>query len=313
MIRHSAHVYIIILNYKNWHDVAECLESIFLSDYHDFTIIVVDNDSGNDSLQHLMVWADGKELGYRHFDRKDWSDETVNPDNLRQLNFLQNDVNNGFAAGNNLALRALLKENACIWLLNPDMVIQQNTLSELVAFAGRHPFKSIIGSVIKQYEPPHDIHLYGGGHVNFNTATVTLAKKAGDIPGIRYVSGGALFSHAAHFNDIGVLPEEYFLYWEETDWCYRAAAEGYAMLVCPTAVCYDKISTTIGRSFLADYYYTRNGLLFLRKYKGKISPMVFVFVFFRFLKRVASGRWGRAKGVYKGALSFLKADLKAER
>lgn len=307
MTRPTAKVYILILNYKNWHDVAECLESVFRSSYRGFTVIVIDNDSGNDSLEHLADWAKEKTIDSRHFTRKAWTDQPLDPATLPQLNFLQNDCNSGFAAGNNLALRALLKENACIWLLNPDMVIQEDTLSELVGFAADHPFKSIIGAVIKQYLPPHDILFYGGGRVNFNTATVRLAEKASDMDGIKYITGGALFAHTAHFNDIGVLPEEYFLYWEETDWCYQAAEKGYAMLVCTTAVCYDKISTTIGRSFLADYYYTRNGLLFLRKQKGKIASMVFVFVFFRFLKRILSGKWDRAKGVYKGTLSFLKA------
>ena len=51
-------VYIIILNYKKWQDTMECLESVFHSSYKDFSVIVIDNDSQNNSLEHLMQWAD---------------------------------------------------------------------------------------------------------------------------------------------------------------------------------------------------------------------------------------------------------------
>ena len=105
-----------------------------------------------------------------------------------------------------------------------------------------------------------------------------------------------------------MLPEEYFLYWEETDWCYRAKNKGYSLLLCETAICYDKVSSSIGKSFLADYYYTRNGLIFLSKYKKeKVATAVF-FTIFRFLKRLVMGQPARAKGVYNGMLSFLNKD-----
>jgi GT2 family glycosyltransferase len=313
---HTAKVFVIILNYKNWQDVVECLGSLFRSDYPNFSAIVIDNDSRNESLAHLMEWAEhsatrpgqpAKPVAFRYIHADDLKKETVDPSALPPLTFLQNDQNNGFAGGNNLAIRLLLQTDAYVWLLNPDMVVEEKTLSALVDFASRHPFKSITGCVVKEYLPPHKIHLFGGGKVNFMSGTVTLIHKAEDIPGIEYISGGSLFTHTAHFNDIGLLPEDYFLYWEETDWCFRGRIKGYEMLVCTTAVCYDKGSTTIGKGFLADYYYTRNGLLFLSRHKKSGNRIVFVFVFFRFMKRMVSGKWGNAQGVYKGTRSFLKS------
>jgi GT2 family glycosyltransferase len=313
---HTAKVYVIILNYKNWEDVVECLGSLFRSDYQHFSAIVIDNDSRNDSLAHLMEWA--QSIPYRYLHANDIKSESIDPATLPQLTFLQNDQNNGFAGGNNLAIRLLLQTDAYVWLLNPDMVVEEKTLSALVDFAGRHPFKSITGCAVKEYQPPHNIHLYGGGKVNFKSGTVTLIDKIEDIPEVEYISGGSLFTHTTHFKDIGLLPEDYFLYWEETDWCFRAKSMGYEMRVCTTAICYDKGSTTIGKGYLADYYYTRNGLLFLSRYtppsghkrggnRTSDNRIVFVFVFFRLMKRIASGKWGKAKGVYKGARSFLKS------
>ena len=54
------HVYIVILNYKRWQDVIECLDSVFRSRYQNFTAIVIDNDSQNDSLQYIKTWANGR-------------------------------------------------------------------------------------------------------------------------------------------------------------------------------------------------------------------------------------------------------------
>jgi GT2 family glycosyltransferase len=301
----ASKVYIIIVNYKKWQDTRDCLESLLRSTHRQFTVIVTDNDSGNDSLENLAAWAEGK-TEYRLFRRNDWEDGRLVPSMLPRLVLLQNDRNKGFAEGNNVAIRPLLTDNAYVWLLNPDMTVQENTLAELVQFSAGRPFKTITGAVIKYFDPPHAIHLYGGGSINWRSGTVALLKEEADLDRLDYISGGALFTHTAHFNDIGLLPEEYFLYWEETDWCSRAKGIGYALQVCSGAICFDKISTTIGRGFLADYFYTRNGLLFLSKFKKDPSGVAMSLTLLRFLKRVSTGKWKRAWGVYKGYRAFLK-------
>ena len=317
-------VYIIILNYKKWKDVIECLETLFRSQYEHYTVIVIDNDSQNDSLEHLLYWAEHdtdfndritdfskekiqKPIGYQYFNNEIIPAD-IKPVDLPQLVFVQNKKNKGFAGGMNGVLEYLEQEDAFIWLLNPDMTVEENTLPQLVAFAARQPRRSIIGSVIKYYSDPNKVHLYAGGKINFNSGTIGLITKKSAVPQMDYVSGGSLFTHASTFIELGLLPEEYFLYWEETDHCYRAKQQGYALCLCETAVCYDKVSSSIGKSFLADYYYTRNGLLFLSKYKkGKVWIAVF-FSSLRFLKRIFTGQLARAKGVYEGMLSFLKND-----
>jgi len=298
-------VYIIVVNYKNWEDTRDCLDSLSHSDHPDFTVIVTDNASGNGSLETLAAWAE-KRMEYRLFQRAEWEQGAFVIAGLPRLVLLQNDRNKGFAEGNNVAIRPLLEEDACIWLLNPDMTVEKNTLSALVKCAADGPFRAITGSVIRAFEAPHPIHLYGGGSINWRAGTVELLKTEADLPRLDYISGGALFTHTAHFREIGLLPEEYFLYWEETDWCSRAKQMGYQLRVCREAVCHDKISTTIGRGFMADYFYTRNGLLFLSKFRKDPAGVALGLTFLRFMKRVSTGKWKRAWGVYKGYRSFLK-------
>ncbi|MFT3909398.1 MAG: glycosyltransferase family 2 protein [Ferruginibacter sp.] len=308
-------VYVLILNYKKWMDVSECLGTLLRSDHKDYSAIIVDNDSQNNSLENLVAWARGNVsslniTGYKYLSPNAMNSEII-PAAFPQLVFIQNDKNKGFAGGINTILKWLLQEDAYVWLLNPDMTVDASALSELVKFAGTSPRKSIVGTVINYHANPGKVHLYGGGRINFNSATVKMITDKNDIGRLDYISGGSFFTHAGNFNELGLLPEEYFLYWEETDCCYRAKKQGYQLLLCETATCYDKVSTSIGKSFLSDYYYTRNGLFFLSKYKKGKVPIAIFFTIFRLLKRIFSARFDRAKGMYRGLLSFLNHDKHA--
>ncbi|MBL7733447.1 MAG: hypothetical protein JNM88_19925, partial [Chitinophagaceae bacterium] len=77
------------------------------------------------------------------------------------------------------------------------------------------------------------------------------------------------------------------------------------------AVCYDKISTVIGKGFLAQYYYTRNGLFFIRRYKKDKMNRVLFAALLRFIRRVVTGQWKQAGGVWKGISDFRKNKLHA--
>ncbi len=308
-------IYIIILNYKKWQDTLECLESVFHSSYKDFSVIVIDNDSQNNSLEHLMQWADNRTgndwsastrpFSHTFLQREDIND-SFNPASFSRLTFIQNNINAGFAGGVNVALRTLQGKDAYVWLLNPDMVVTENTLAELAGFAIQQPLNSVTGAMIKSYSGNRHLLFYGGLKVNFLSATVSPIKKTSSFHRLDYISGGCLFTHASNWKRLGLLPEEYFLYWEETEWCYRAKQNGYGLYVCSTAICYDKISTVIGKNFLADYYYARNGLLFISKFRKKNIPFVLFFLGIRFLKRIVNGRWARARGIYSGTMDFFK-------
>lgn len=297
-------VYIIIINYLIWQDTCECIASLLASSYTGFSILVVDNNSGNESLQHLE-----KELASstdtKLLSKKDFAG-LCDKGPLPKITLIQNDRNEGFACANNIVLKELLPQDAYVWLLNPDMTVRPDTLEQLVSFAAQQAERKIIGSVIRSYYQKDKILLYGGGMVNINTGTAKMITTAEKGPALDYISGASLFTHLSSFKTTGLLAEEYFLIWEETDWCFAAGKKGIGLAVCPAAVCYDKISTVIGRGFSAHYYYTRNGLYFIAKYrKEKINRVLFS-AGLRFLKRVFTGQWGQARGVWKGVSDYLK-------
>jgi GT2 family glycosyltransferase len=302
-------VYIVILNYKQWQDSRDCLDSVLQSSYTNFSVLLIDNNSENNSLSHLIEWLKNKNGSIKHSLLTSEDTRHLIVSSLPKVTFLQNDSNEGFAAGNNLALRFLRDEDAYIWLLNPDMEVKENTLEELVGFAEQQSPECIIGAEVRSYTGNRDLFFYGGGRVNFAAATVKLVKGPAEVSRLDYISGGCLFTHAENFKRLGLLPEQYFLYWEETDWCYRAKQQNYKLLVCPKAICYDKISTVIGKGFVADYYYARNGLLFILLYRKKNIPVVLALMVIRLVKRIITGQWARARGVYKGALDFFKMKM----
>ncbi len=301
-------VYILILNYLQWQDTKDCLESVLRSSYGNFSVIIIDNNSKNNSLEHLIDCAKNAAIeatGYKIY-KREMLNSQVDWQGLPRLTFIQNDINAGFAGGNNIVLSMLANLDAYVWLLNPDMTIREDTLTELVNFSVHKNSDCIIGAEVRSYSGNREPLFYGGGKINFLTGTVRLVNKQEAIDKLDYISGGCLFTRAANFKRWGLLPGKYFLYWEETDWCYQAKQLGVSLLVCLSAVCYDKVSTVIGKGFLADYYYCRNGLLFISKFRKRNVPVALFAMKIRWLKRVFTGQWGKARGVWRGTIDFLK-------
>ena len=313
IVRIQVKVYIIILNYKGWQDAIECLKSVFASGYNNFTVVLIDNDSRDHSLDHIRSWASQNIPDIQESAELEIASEAIElkPRLNSKLLLLQNDSNRGFAGGINPVLEILRGEDGYIWLLNPDMEVQPDTLGALVQFASKQKGPCIIGGVIKYFTNRETLFAIGGGKVNFRSATISLNKKHdGDLD---YISGGCLFTSTKTFMDAGLLPEQYFLYWEETDFCFSAKQRGFRLLVAQDAVCYDKISRSIGKNYLSDFYYSRNGLIFLNKYRPAALGTAMLFMWVRILKRLLNGRFNRAKGIYNGMRDFTKHQRNANK
>jgi GT2 family glycosyltransferase len=299
-------VYIVILNYNNWQDATECIESLLALDYKNFTVILVDNCSPNQSEKALKDWI----IAHPTL-QKSWAELNEESDielvKNNQILFIQSGKNGGFAYGNNVALRYILSENAYVWLLNGDVVVAKDTLTHLVEYAPKTTQQIFsVGSLIYNYYQPQQLLMYGGSSINSKNGMVRPVLSAKELDKLDYIHGGSLFTNTATLQKVGLLPEEYFLYWEETDWCYQLKQKGGLLLVCESAVIYDKVGGSIGRGYWAEYYYTLNSLRFHQKYKiGNIKYFI-KYNYFRLLKKIVSGKWQRAKGVLTAIHHFQK-------
>jgi hypothetical protein len=315
-------VYVVVLNYRGWEDTIECLESVFRSGYPNYRVVVIDNNSPNDSVAEIRKWAEGQRLAatlapgstplpkpvpYAFF-----RGAALSPAAIRNapepLLIIQSEHNHGFAAGNNLFIRHVVDQDAYVWLLNPDMVAGQGALAALVLAAQLYPRATVLGSVVRNYFNPSELLEFGGSTVNVVTGTARPVRSPAEADKIDYISGGSFFTHLDNFREYGLLPEEYFLYWEETDWCHHVKESGVQFRVSESAVCYDKGGTSVGRGFLAEYYYSLNALRFLRKYNPKYIPTVLFFNLFRITKRLTQWRPARAKAIVKASFDFVTGN-----
>jgi len=317
-------VYIILINYNGWQDTIECLESVLKNDYENYQIIVVDNASPNNSMEYIQNWADGKQeviyeedsqlkylsrpneqkpLEYIYYSKrgenlekkKDTLQNTAHP-----IIFIQSDENGGFAAGNNIGIKYALTQDDCeyVWLLNNDTVIERDALSKIVEYAKKNDI-GICGSTLMYFHEPSKIQAYGGT-VNkfFGTGRYILNKN--DVnKKLDYIVGASFLINWKVLNKIGLLPEEYFLYYEETDYCFNAKRNSFKLGIALDSIVYHKEGSTTGvsinpmeRSEMSDVLTLKNRIKFHRKYLGGGVGLWFglLIAFFNRVKRGQSDR-----------------------
>jgi GT2 family glycosyltransferase len=245
------HIAIIVLHYKNLPDTLECLHSLAKIDYPSFEIILIDNGSSDDLA--------------------------VAYDLFTSLTIVRNAKNLGFAEGCNRGLsHALLSGAQYMLLLNNDTVVDPTILSSFVQAAQDNPSAGAFGAKIFYYDHPTliwhaggNVHLYKLRCYHEGCLDCGLDKKWEDVREIAYACGCALFIKASVFEKVGPMAPEFFLIWEEIDWCFRMRKQGYPCLFVPAARVWHKISRSFEEGHqgsLWQYYYHRNRLFFLKRH-----------------------------------------------
>ncbi|MCK5681372.1 glycosyltransferase family 2 protein, partial [bacterium] len=264
-------VCVIILNYNGWADTIECLESLLQSTYGNYQIVVVDNASTDNSLIFLKAWADDRlsvfrnqggplklslspkkkllsSAVYKQAELSCDADDSKVINATERIIFIGAEKNRGYAAGNNIGLRwALIKNSfAYCWLLNNDTVIACDCLEELVRYA-RDNHTAITGCSLFNYAKPATIQSLGG-HINrfFGTShpILKMERLKNDLD---YIEGAALLIEKGCLNRNGLLPEEYFLYFEEVDYCFKVCQNQFRLGVALKAVVYHKTNLISAR------------------------------------------------------------------
>lgn len=255
---------VIVLHYQNLSDTLECLHSLSHQNYSDYEILLVDNGS---------------------------QDPTFTLQEIPRLTLIKNSTNLGFAEGNNTAIRAALERKAdAVLLLNNDTTVAPDLLTQFAQAAKIHPNAGSFGAKIYFYDEPTVIWHAGGG-VNptsfrcyhLGCGESDLEKKYEEICPIEYACGCALFVPRATIEKVGLMAPEFFLLWEEIDWCFRMAHADRPCFFIPQAKVWHKISRSFeggNRGPLWQYYYFRNRLLFLRRHLSFFKRLQFYFTRF---------------------------------
>jgi len=274
-------VFIIVLHYGIQETTYQCLKSLNLLNYPNFEVIVIDNDP-----KHRLA----------DFDFPFKITKIVNAENL------------GFSGGNNAGIRYALEKGAdYVLLLNNDAkIIDNDFLKNLVLFAEKNDQLGILGPVIYR-ENTNEIH-FSGGKINWLYNKAEHRKGKND-----YITGACLLIKRRAIEKIGLMPEEYFLYFEDAEWCLRARRAGFLCAVVPRAKIAHKVSENAKEySFSYVYYHYRNGLLFAKRNAPFLIKIIaYKISFFNYLKELiklifmpSKRQW--AKAAMKGIGDFWK-------
>lgn len=280
----TARVGIVLVNWNGWRDTIACLESLAPALRGGLAqVVVVDNGSTDPSLAELARWGAGRAptLGLT------WGRAPAEapPAELPAVTVLAAGANRGFAAGNNAGLRYLRAhaEHAYLWLLNNDATVEPEAVAALVAFADAHPAVGLVGSTIVDHAAPDRIQCAGGAfydrRLTRNRAALaghprSAVAAAGELPRFDYICGAAMFMRATMVDEVGLLDEAYFLYYEEIDYARRAIAHGHELAWCRAAVVHHKGGASTGgnqprRSALAEYHANLSCLKFTRRFEPR--------------------------------------------
>lgn len=250
---------VVTINWNGWRLTLACLAALRASVGAEWHLFLVDNASDDDSRDHLRGLGD-------------------------DVTLIEAPINGGWTGGNNIGLRhALAAGYRHLFLLNNDAFVEPDTLARLRDIAEGFPneaHRPILGPVHKG-EATHD----------YDFTAATLDAKTG-IPAwipaealgprlnqplieTAYISGAAIFAGRHHFEAIGLLDDRFYLNFDDTDWCRRAVAAGFPLLMVRDAAIRHIGSASIGgrHSVLQTYFLTRNRLLFARKHCSRIERL----------------------------------------
>lgn len=238
---------IITINYNGYADTCEMVDSLN-KQIHNLTyeIIIVDNASQNSEALLLQQ-------------------------KYPECIVIASEKNLGFAGGNNLGIRQA--QGRYLLLLNNDTYFKDNSIHKLIDLMETNPQIGMVSPLIKYAQDEHTIQYAGFTPLS----PITLRNKGvgcGDPDNGQYASayrtafahGAAMLLKKDFIKIIGDMPENYFLYYEEMDWCTHLSKKGYEIWVEPRCIVYHKESASAGQnSPLKAFYMTRNRLLYARR------------------------------------------------
>ncbi len=235
---------IVIVHYQNLEDTKRCINSLSKLEQVNFQIVIVDSASPNGS---------GKKLNF---------------DNVKLILL---EENNGFAYACNKGIEQ--SDADYIWLLNPDTTVEPDALSELLKASRGNNDAVAFGSKVL-YGDRKDKIWSAGGKLKISEQEVRMI---GNMQNAKnsfllnhfcdYLPGCSIFASREIFKK-NKLPEKYFMYFEETDWCCGLRQR---LMYVSKSIVYHHTKDEKMQSVFHIYYYNRNSLFFWFKYSGILS------------------------------------------
>jgi len=298
-------VSIISINYNYADATTEMLDSVVENSYPNLEVIVVDNASTKPGFDELP-----KKYPYENFQ------------------FVKSETNLGFAGGNNFGYQYASGDYTIF--LNNDAVLTDGCLEKMVETLESNPKLGLVSPIIlntKKVSSDPDIVQYAGTtpvhRVTGRNKTIgenePLANKH-LVKETAYAHGCAMMAPRSVIEKAGLIPEVFFLYYEELDWCERIKDAGFEIGLVPEARVYHHESLTIGQdSPLKTYYINRSRTLFMRRNSSTFQFLgCFLFMLFftipkNSIKFALKLQWANFKAYWNAIIWNVKDSFKSNQ
>jgi GT2 family glycosyltransferase len=327
---HAQKTYIVLVNWNGWRDTILCLESVLRLNHPDFVVVVCDNASSDQSMDHIKRWCSGqlpasggnpelaalttppqpKPVPFLELERK--AAESGAGD-ATQVLLIHTGANLGFAGGNNVGFRyALARGDAdYVWALNNDTVVPPDSLAELITRMQTDGNIGICGSTVRFMARPQVIQACGGAaynpwtasnsHIGLGVRVDRISKNTAAIEHrLSYVFGASMLTSSAFLRTTGLMQEDYFLFFEELDWAERAKRAGFGLGYAQDSHVFHKAGSATGsaeESAFSIYYLNRNRLKFIWRFYTKYFVLNYLALWYELAKALLKGRIAKAKGL----------------
>ncbi|GAB3054957.1 glycosyltransferase family 2 protein [Acinetobacter apis] len=284
-------IYIVVLNWNSDQDTVKCIKSLLnLKCINEFRIVICDNDSKVESFQKIenylkMEHADKTiSLNERDIDSFKVSNE--------KIILIKNNENYGYAGGNNIGLKLAMMQDGMqyAWVLNNDTEVDKDALTALVEKMLSDAHIGLCGSRLVEMETKYKVQALGG---TINPWFCTTREIGSDLTitdivneeeweeKIDFVVGASLFFSRFCLEKVGLLCEDYFLYYEEIDYCNRIKQNNLKIGIASKSIVFHEqgASTDKGKSKIADFCSIKNRVLISKKFYKSYTLFVRISLF----------------------------------
>lgn len=303
---------VVVVTFNSADVIVGCLDSLVAQNGGPPLILVVDNQSSDDTAACVRNWAEARQA-----DRAlPFTEGPPGTTAAEGIVLVHSGANRGFAGGVNVGLAALATQPhiAHLWVLNPDAFADPGAAGAILRAAGATPGYGIIGGRVQYADPPQNIQIDGGTINRWTgvTSNINLGRPAEEAPlpdaaTVDFVTGANVVVSRHFYQTVGPMREDYFLYYEEVDWALRRGT--LPLIIAPGFGVYHHAGTSIGSptverlaSPFSFWFKYRSRMKFMARFYPMALPVAVVYA-------LAKGGQLIAKGALPQAFALLAAVL----
>lgn len=232
----------VVVHYRNAVDTQRCLESLVGAAPRPAVIVVVDNSPGDGSLGQLQAWASQRGI--------EWQELGPGRRGMPSTDifFVVASANRGFGAGANLGWHVLQEVPGIAYLLlcNNDAFVAPDFLSPLLEALNGASHAALAAGTVRLAPPQEGIWFAGGEYLWAKCRGEHCREPATNVREVTFCTACCMLVRMEAMASIGGMPECYFLYFEDTEFCLRLRRAGRGLLYVPASVAYHRVSSSAG-------------------------------------------------------------------